>query len=165
MNRFFALISLALLCSFASAETAKQAFDHLKSLAGEWKGTCSMGNDMPVKVTYKVTAGGSTIVETLFAGEPHEMMTMYHMDGDKLMLTHYCAAQNQPTLKWVASKDSKTMEFDFVSGTNMKLTDTHMHHATIQFVDADHIRSDWMAFTGGKASGHEAKFDIRRVKN
>ena len=71
--------------------------DLIKKLEGEWKVT---GGDehhgKEGKVTYKVTAAGSTLMETQFPGTGHEMVTMYHLDGDELKATHYCAAGNQP---------------------------------------------------------------------
>ena len=49
--------------------------------------------------TYRVTAAGSAVMEVLFPGTDHEMVTVYHQDGDDLILTHYCAAGNQPRMK------------------------------------------------------------------
>ena len=48
------------------------AFDKLKALAGDWidvDGTVGMKGAF--EVTYRVTGGGSTVIETLFAGAPH----------------------------------------------------------------------------------------------
>src|SRR4051812_11604246 len=79
----------------------KAAFARLKSLAGEWKVAELDGvhGQHDGKITYKVTAGGSTVMETFFPGSDHEMVSMYHLDGDELVLTHYCAAKNQPRMK------------------------------------------------------------------
>ena len=46
----------------------------------------------------RTTGGGSAVTETLFPGTAHEMMSVYHMDGDDLVLTHYCAGGNQPRM-------------------------------------------------------------------
>ncbi len=77
---------------------AKAAFDRLKTLAGEWNVAAS-GEHHDSKVIYKVTAAGSALMETDSAGSKHEMVTMYHLDGKDLLMTHYCAAGNQPRLK------------------------------------------------------------------
>lgn len=140
------------------------AFEKLKSLAGAWDGTHGEGDQKsPVSVTYKVTAAGSVVVETLFVDTPHEMVTLYHMDGDDLVLTHYCAAQNQPRMK-AAKSDGKSVRFEFVGATNLKSEkDMHMHSAKIDFVDADTIRSEWTAYNDGKAD-HVAKFELKRRK-
>ena len=112
-------IALAILCglwavcapSVSAEETARHpGFDRLKSLEGTWTGRSGWdeGADKgagEVTVIYKVTAAGSAVQETLFPGTPHEMVTMYHMDGADLMLTHYCAAGNQPRMKLEPSAD------------------------------------------------------------
>ena len=74
-----------------------QAFESMKSLAGNWEGSEVSGDkEKPVKVEYKVSSNGSTIVETLFPGTKYEMITVYHDNGGKLSMTHYCAIGNQP---------------------------------------------------------------------
>src|SRR5579859_4783906 len=80
---------------------AKAAFARLKTLAGEWKvaETNGVHAQHDGKITYRVTAAGSTVMETFFPGSDHEMVSMYHLDGDELVLTHYCAAGNQPRMK------------------------------------------------------------------
>ena len=47
----------------------------------------------------KVTAGGSAVHETLFPGSAHEMVSVYHLDGADLVMTHFCALGNQPRMK------------------------------------------------------------------
>src|SRR5690242_6473548 len=82
--------------------------DVMKRLAGDWiqVGPDGKASDQVV-ATYRVTAGGSAVEETLFAGTPHEMVTVYHMDGDDLVLTHYCVAGNQPHMKAEKQSDPK----------------------------------------------------------
>ena len=160
MNRF-ALLAVGTLfviaCASADSSSSK-AFDRMKSLVGTWTGKAG---EMKLKVTYKLVGAGSTLVEDQFPGEPHEMMTTYHMDNDKLVLTHYCAAHNQPSMKLIPGKDPSTLRFEFVSGSNMKPADTHMHSLKIHFVDKDHVVSEWTSYTDGKPSG-TATFDLRR---
>ncbi len=138
----------------------------MKKLAGTWTGTASHGNEKgeETTVTYKVTAAGSAVMETLFGGTPHEMITMYHQDGEDLILTHYCAAQNQPRMKASVKDGGKKLEFKFLDGTNLDpAKDLHMHEGTMHFVDADHIRSEWVGYVEGKPA-HVAKFDLKRKK-
>ena len=75
---------------------ATAAFARLKGLAGEWQADLPQGK---AHLTYTVIAGGATLVERETAANMPEMMTMYHLDGKRLMLTHYCAAGNQPGLQ------------------------------------------------------------------
>ena len=73
------------------------AFEQLKSLVGEWRGATPAGK--PVGVTYRLSAGGSALVETWDLGPQREALTVYHRDGAELMATHFCPHGNQPRLK------------------------------------------------------------------
>lgn len=147
--------------SFAQGPTPKQAFEQLKKLVGTWEEKGPQGS---FKVVYKLTGGGSTLVETQFAGDAHEMVSMYHMDGDKLIMTHYCAAGNQPTLVYKPGKDPKVLFFDFLRGSNMKPTDMHIHSAKIHLKSADEIQSDWIGWSNNKQAGGPTIFSLKRVK-
>jgi hypothetical protein len=127
------------------------AFDQFKKLAGEWVGKGPDGQEL--HVTYKVTAGGSAVLETIMPGGAHEMVTMIHPDGNDLILTHYCMLGNQPQMK-ATGLDGNKVAFQFVKATNMKSDkDMHMHDATYTFVDADTLRSSWSHYVDGKNAG------------
>lgn len=99
------------------------AFEKLKGLAGTWSANMLEKDGEPTTVEYRVTGGGSVVMETMFAGQPHEMINMYTVDGDSLIATHYCSGQNQPVLKLNAAKSTADqLVFDFVqvTGTNTK---------------------------------------------
>ena len=100
----------------AQAIVARAQFKKIKSLAGTW--VPADESEMKTNVIYRVTAGGSTVEETLFPGRPDEMVTMYHMDGDSLVLTHYCAAQNQPRMRALSSADPNEIRFAFSGLSN-----------------------------------------------
>jgi hypothetical protein len=113
---------------------------------------------------YRVTSGGSAVVETVFAGSDHEMVTVYHLDGDDLVLTHYCMLGNQPRMKAERGSDPKKSVFKFAGGTNIKPdSDLHMHEAVFEFIDDDHFTSSWTLYRDGKPAT-VAKIDLRRVK-
>ena len=169
-----ALLALACACASVTessrvgsghADEAKAGFERIKALAGEWSGTGS--SEMPtVDVRYRVTGNGSAVEETLFPGTPHEMVTMYHLDGDRLMLTHYCAAGNQPTMIAVPTGamhgDGATIRFEFSGATNMaSKNDGHMHQAELTFEGKDHLISKWTHWQDNKP-GHEARFELTR---
>jgi hypothetical protein len=141
------------------------AFDRFVGLAGEWVGKMDGhegGKD--VTVSYKVTSNGTTVVETMGAGTPHEMVTLIHPDGDDILLTHYCAIGNQPTMKAPGASDGNKVEFKFLRATNMKSDkDMHMHDVTYTFVDKDTLQADWTNFDNGKAAEH-AVFELKRKK-
>ena len=96
---------IALLTAGAAVEaeekakpTALQQFESLKKLAGDWVEVGKDGKPTEKVVSsIRVTSAGSAIEETLFPGGDHEMVTMYFLDGDRLLLTHYCAGQPAAT--------------------------------------------------------------------
>jgi hypothetical protein len=140
--------------------------DLFKQLAGEWVGTTTpqLKDAKEVHVTYKVTSGGSAVVETLFPGTDHEMVTVIHRDGDDLLLTHYCMLGNQPQMKAPATGDGNRVEFKFVRATNLKSDkDMHMHDVTFTFVDKDTLRTEWTHFKDGKAAGQVVS-ELKRKK-
>ena len=147
MNRIIcAVIVLACAAPTISSEPqlppapSHPQLDRMKSLTGKWVNIDDSGKPTPKTVEYRVTAGDGTVIETLMPGTPHEMVTMYHMDGDSLMLTHYCMLQNQPRMRALPSDTSDVIQFKFLDGTGMKSTDeSHMHEVTFTFTDNDHF--------------------------
>ena len=137
----------------------------LKALAGTWSGKAShrAGDAADAKVEWSVTGGGTAVVERLFPGTPHEMMTVYVVDGRDLVLTHYCAAGNQPTMKARPEGGTDLIVFDFVSGGNMRPTDAHMHAAVITFLPDGGLRTDWSSFKNGGVSD-TVTFELRRER-
>lgn len=162
MKRFLTLIvaAAAALSIADAAPTAKEAFEQLKKLVGTWEESAVDGGN---KVVYKLTGAGTTLIETQMPGSPMEMVSVYHMDGPDLIMTHYCAAGNQPTMKYVPSKDGKSIDFDFLKGSNMKSTDMHIHAAKIRIISADELESDWIGYDNGKEAG-TVTFKLKRVK-
>jgi hypothetical protein len=147
-----------------AAQPAAAAYDRMKALVGDWIDVDGMyGMKDQVAVTYRLTGNGTTVVETSFIGTPHEMITMYSRDGDDLVLTHYCAAGNQPRMR-ARTFDGATIEFAYDGGTNLDpAKDMHMHSARLEFVSADEIRGAWTGWEGGKQAGdHQVMFHLKR---
>jgi hypothetical protein len=131
--------------------TGSETFERMKQLVGSWEGTMDEGQG-PVKITasYKLTAGGSAIVETLFEGAPHEMVTVYYDTAQhKLGLTHYCMLQNRPKMIVQSVKMNEVM-FDLAPNSEISKKADHMHSLTINFEGKDRIIQHWTRFTGGK---------------
>src|SRR5579862_7044984 len=109
MKSLFAWSSGVVLLAFAvnsPAQDTKQpaaqnaALERFKQLAGEWVGKGMHGGmEHEVRSIYKVTSGGSAVMETIDPSGPHEMVTVIHSDGNALALTHYCMLGNQPQMK------------------------------------------------------------------
>ena len=135
-----------------SAVDRDAIFARLKKLEGTWAGKST--NGWKARITIETIAGGSAIVETAhFEAHPGEtMVTVIHPDGDRLLLTHYCASKTQPRLvasSWDENRSAVT--FTFLDGTNMKSREHgHMDKAVIRFIDDDHFASRWTWYQRGE---------------
>jgi hypothetical protein len=154
--------------SAAPQSDAQKSFDTLKTLAGSWEGrvtTLPVAPDIdgkPIHATLRVTSMGNAIMhEMTGAGRPDDPITMLYLDGDRLLLTHYCDAGNRPRMTGKVSPDGKTVEFEFldVAGSTQY---GHMHHAAFTLIDANHHTEEWTYMQPGDKPVH-AHFDLQRV--
>jgi hypothetical protein len=98
----------------------------------------------------------------MLPGTAHEMVNMYHLDGEKLMMTHYCAQGIQPRMK-LASSDKGVLKFEFQDCTNLKSRDDpHMDSVELD-IAADKLIENWAYYQDGKVTEH-AKFELHRKK-
>lgn len=161
----FVIMSIILIAWYAypaTVRTTSAAFDKLKSLAGEWEGKSSDGTT--ARVSYQVVSGSSTVMETIHDKNGPGMITMYHLDGEAIMVTHYCSVGNQPRMRAVPPQgDIKSLKFSFVDVTNLaKPSASHMKSLTLTFQDANHIKQEWTYSEGGK--DETAVFTLERKK-
>lgn len=129
-----------------------EAFERMKQLVGSWESTMDKGQGpVKMKASYKLTAGGSAIVETIFEGTPNEMVTVYYDDPKrKLNVTHYCMLQNQPKMT-LQSMKANELTFDLSKAADINVAkDDHMHSLTITFDGKDKMVQHWTRFEGGK---------------
>jgi hypothetical protein len=156
------LVMLTGLSALAQSDSQK-AFDSMKSLAGVWEGKNSMGER--VRVSYRLTAGSSALMSEIapqMQGQSHNMITMIHMDRDRLLLTHYCAVGNQPRMQASSSPDGRTIIFDFVDATNLTSPDAgHMQRVIFTIRDSHHHTEEWHFVDHGKEIVE--KFDLDRL--
>src|SRR6267142_5563501 len=114
---------------------AKKAFEKLKTLAGTWQGSV-MG--MSVQATIRVTSRGNAILhEVTSSGMPDNPVTMIYVDGDRLLLTHYCDSGNRPRMEGKISPDGSSVEFTLIDITG-NTEKGFMNHVAFTFVDANH---------------------------
>jgi len=109
-------------------------------------------NGKPATVTYTLVSDNSALLERLAMGGESEMVTIYHPDGDHLMMTHYCSAHNQPRMRsQTVAAESKNITFDFVDVTNLSASDAgHMRKLVVTFEDKDHFTQEWTWREKGK---------------
>ncbi len=157
------IVASPALCPAGEGEplAAGAAFERLKGMAGRWE--CKTEGQPLPDIVYKVTAAGSAVVETMFEGSDHEMVTVYHLDGDDLLLTHYCAAGNQPRLKLDrAASTADRLVFAFDGGTNLDpAVDVHMHEGRLEFAEGGKVLGHWTGYVGGKPAGSHT-FEMTR---
>lgn len=150
------------------AADAQQAFDKLKTLAGSWAGQLTTTPQFApvegkfVQFSLQVASRGHAMVhEMSVSGLPDHPVTMFHLDGDRLALTHYCDAGNRPRMVGTMSPDGKTLEFEFLDLAGSD-ENGHMHRAVFTFIDDNHHTEDWTFMTpGGKPM--RAHFDLQRT--
>jgi hypothetical protein len=162
-------LTLASLCTTAFAQSeAQKPFETLKSLAGSWEGSVTVAPQQPemgksIKVSLRVTSMGNALMHEMRQAErPDDPITMLYMEGDRLVLTHYCDAGNRPRMVGKLSPDGKTVEFEFVDVTG-STQHGHMHHAAFTVVDANHHTEDWTFMMQGDKPVH-AHFELERTK-
>jgi hypothetical protein len=132
---------------------ANSAFEFLKTLSGNWEraGGAHDHGSASHDVIFKNTAANSSVMETMFPGEAMEMISIYHMDGKDLLMTHYCALQNAPILKFEKSDQPGEIKFVFHGGTNFDpKVDAHVHEGVMKIKDANTIESSFVGYANGK---------------
>jgi hypothetical protein len=162
-----ALVLVAFSTVAVAQSDAQKSFDKMKTLAGTWEGQVTSGSpeieNKHVKATLRVTSMGHTLMHEMTGeGRPDDPITMFVVDGDRLLLTHYCDANNRPRMVGRMSADGKTVEYDFLDVTG-DLKYGHMQHALFTFIDADHHSEEWTFAGPGGEAGH-AHMDLTRTK-
>lgn len=161
----YMLLSLAFtlwVVGSAAAQPGVAGLEKLKSLEGTWHGNNPQGN--PVTVSYEVISGGTAVMETIAEGTKPGMVTIYHVDGDQLMLTHFCTMGNQPRMRAnIPTGDLTSLEFKFVDVTNVSdHVSGHIRDLTVTFNNQDSITQVWTWRTEGKDVA--GTFNLMRAK-
>lgn len=160
----------------ASSSEAHKTFEQIKGLAGVWRGPVTLeppqkevNNGDATQVSMRVTSRGNALVHEMkdpsVPDDPSRYdhpLTMFYLDNDRLLLTHYCDAGNRPRMVARSSPDGKIVEFDFLDvagGTQFG----NMQHAIFTTVDANHHIEDWTYMMPGGKPVH-ARIDLTRVQ-
>jgi hypothetical protein len=131
-------------------------FDRLKALEGQWEATTPEGK---TRIIYQVISNGTALLETIVS---ENMVSVYHPDGNAILMTHYCAAGNQPRMR-AQAVSSDSIAFQYVDAANLKSSsDGHMYRLVIKFKDANHVTQVWTWKEAGKETTSE--FQLVRVK-
>jgi len=133
-------------------------FDRLKTLVGTWQAAGPQGRTLTN--TMRLVSNGTALEEMSQSSEHDQMVTLYTADGDRLAMTHYCTAGNQPRMETLAiTGDAKEFDFSFKGITNLMNPNAgHMHHLVIQIADEDHFTEQWTWRENGKDLIHMIHF-------
>jgi len=129
---------------------SEAAFARLASLSGEWKGS---QQGIAITLTYTLTADGSALMEEMRSAGSAPMITMFSVDGSRLLATHYCTAGNQPNMATgpIGSPGSSSLDFALVRVTGLKTPgDWHNTGLTVILEDGDHLTQRWSYEDHGK---------------
>ncbi len=154
MNAVFGSIGMSLVLVASAVLAAdktksEEAFDRLTSLKGEWKGQIDGIN---TTLIYTLTANGSALMEQCRSEKASEMITIFTIDGDHLIATHYCSAKNQPQMATPAITDpQKPLAFSLVRVTGLKSPDAfHNTGLTVIQEGNNHLIQEWLYKAKGK---------------
>ena len=146
----------------SSAESSK-SLEMIKALEGEWV-LLKMNGETPPEpgiTAFKVGSMGSSVREVMFPGSAHEMTNMYHMNGNELMVTHYCGAGNQPRMRGVVVTPGH-VEFKTESVTNLVSMETEfMGELTLDMADRNSLKQSWRSIKDGSGTSHMV-FEYKR---
>ncbi|MGA8153061.1 MAG: hypothetical protein WB952_19070 [Terriglobales bacterium] len=144
-----------------AANDNQTSFEKLKALQGSWAGKSSEGS--PVQVSNRLISRGSVLMSEIHGQE--DMISAFYLDGDRLLMTHYCAVGNQPRMIGTISPDGKTITFNFLDATNVLETQPgHMQRLTVTMLDDNHHTEDWDFLSKDGSTHHHAIFDLQRTK-
>lgn len=147
------------------AELVERAYERFRGLVGDWRATSTKG--WGSRSEYRLLGRGSVVLAISSfddAAPERDMASAVHRDGERLLLTHYCEAGNQPRLVATRiSSDAREVEFHFLDGTGMRSRDEgHMDRVVFRFVDENRFTSRWTWFQGGRESWMEEIIYVRQ---
>lgn len=134
----------------------KRMFEQLKSLEGQWRIAEPVSK---TEVTFELIANGSVLVEKWRMSPTRTSMTVYSLDGDRLLVTHYCPQGNAPRLVYVTSSEKGVHRFEFLDGLNLQdAKGSHQHAFWMRFNSGDSFtRSETYIKNGEKYDASEHK--------
>ena len=163
---FVMLFTVSARAGSRKAITSNRDLGPLGKLVGMWLASGDMNRDgkpEPFIITYKLTCGGTALIETIMPGTGREMVTVYTREGSGFQLTHYCTLGNQPRML-ARNTDGKKLEFEFLDATGMNAADdAHMHSHTIEIIDPDHVLETWNFWEKSRLKSEEV-FKLTREK-
>ncbi len=151
----------------ASAEQKTSLLGAVQKLNGQWETMDEKGQWGPYG-SFTAGSGGTAVREVMFPGTEHEMTNMYTMDGDAVLMTHYCAMGNQPHMKCRQatkhSDGSVSLAFEPAGVSDLNAGDeAYMGKMTLTSNADGTLTQEWWQIKQGKVTGeHHMVFKLRR---
>ena len=101
----------------AASNNAKVAFAQLSTLVGDW--TTDPEKGRALRVSFALTAADTVLVERWKTASGRESLTLYHIDGPRIVVTHYCPIGNQPRLVLDLGAQRERLSFSFLDATGL----------------------------------------------
>jgi pimeloyl-ACP methyl ester carboxylesterase len=143
-----ALFALAAACGDGKAKPAAPAVDaaagiaQLGRLVGDW---ATDGPGERTYVSYRFVANGTALVEEMRSGSLANvpgMISVYHLDGAQLVMSHFCGQGNQPRMHAVEVAPQR-LRFTLTAVTNLLAGASHMAGVEFTWHDGDRITQRW----------------------
>lgn len=133
---------------------APEIFSQMKSLVGVWEKEGA--TDSKFNISFELTANDTTLIETWnYKGKKHSL-TLYHLNGNNLMATHYCPQGNQPRLHLSNDATLNNISFNYFDATNLEsLEDSHQHSLGFEIYESSdkiHRKETYLNKSGEEAS-------------
>ena len=139
---------------------AAAAFDKLKSLSGQWE--AQMG-EHKIVTTFEVASNGTAVLERMSGHGVGDMLTVYYLEGDRIVLTHYCTSGTQPHMAAKAAPGSDELHFKLAGTSGLTSADQgHMDEVVVRFDGSDKVNEDWTWRENGKV-GQQVALRYHRI--
>lgn len=107
--------------------TTTTQFATIAALTGEWQ-----VQELPsLRIVFEKSVGGSVIIEKWIRGNETHSLTIYHLDGERLIATHYYPQGNQPRLSAPVS-DMDVTRFTFLDVTDLDPGEFFQHDLSFE---------------------------------
>lgn len=128
-------------------------------MAGEWQ---VKDHDL-LRIVFEPTAGGTVIIEKWMLGELMHSLTIYHLDGERLIATHYCPQGNQPRLAAAATGESE-IRFSFLDVTGLDTGESFQHDLSFKW-NSNGTISRAETYMNPNGAGEESTLTLYRASN
>jgi hypothetical protein len=148
----FAALSMPLIAQ----NNSERAFATYKSLNGRWA-IESNGKTLQIEMRYEVGSKESIVTEQ-FGKE----LSVIYLDGENLLMTHFCNAGNQPRLRLKEGAQPGVLEFEMFDITNLKDASTpHVQRIVYKVIDGSRMTLE-IIWKKGQSEESE-KYTLSRI--